>query len=344
MRGAIIGFGVIASSGHAPGILETGEHAIVAVVDPVEARRRAATEQIQGVRVFASLDELLDADLELDFLDVASPPCHHLEAAAAAAPRGLHVLCEKPLATTLSEAREMQALARRHGVTIFPCHNYKHAPVVREMTAAIRRDDLGALRSATLTTFRPTHARGTPEWNADWRRIRAYAGGGIAMDHGSHALYLTFMFFAGARPRAVSATTHRLAPGPDERFDTEDTLCCVLRFDQGIAQLHLSWSAGVRKVLFALQGARGAMIIDEDEVQLCCRGQVERRTVVSEFGDASHARWFGPMFGEFVHAVEAGEHVTDELQQACWCMATIDAIYRSAAAGGAEVGVASPCG
>lgn len=341
MRGAIIGFGVIASTGHTPAYLKMGAQQIVAVADPVASRRAAAEQQIPGVRTYATHQQLLAdaATLELDFVDIATPPCFHLEIALAAAELGLHVLCEKPITVSLEQARRMLRAAQEHRVTIFPCHNYKHAPVVQQMRQLIESGSIGPVRSATLTTFRTTNAKGTPEWNIDWRREQQFAGGGIVMDHGSHSCYLTFMFFGGAPPRSVAARTYQL-----DGYDTEDNVCGALNFDGGFAQLHLSWTAGVRKVIYALQGTKGALVVDEDEAQIFVDGQCERRTIVSKFDDASHTDWFSSMFDAFVRDVEAGNFVTSELKESYWCVATIEAIYRSQAEGCREVEVESDLG
>ena len=339
MKGAIVGFGVIASTGHTPAYLQMQQHSIVAVADPVKARRQAARQMIPGVATYASHDELL-ADhqrLGLDFVDIATPPCFHLEITLAAARRGLHVLCEKPITVSLDEARTMLLAARDHQVTIFPCHNYKHAPVVKQMEQQIHSGRIGPVRSATLTTFRTTNAKGTPEWNIDWRRQRKYSGGGIVMDHGSHTCYLAFMFFGGQPPRSVAARTYHLDP----QFDTEDNVCAALTFDSGFAQLHLSWTAGVRKVIYALQGSTGAVVVDEDEAQIFAAGQKQQLTIVSRFDDASHTEWFSSMFDQFCDDIEAGVHVTGELKESYWCVATIEAVYRSQAEGCREVEVDS---
>lgn len=333
MRGAIVGFGVIAGTGHTPAYLTMPEHQIVAMADPVQARRQAARKQLPGVRTYATYQELLEGEKDLDFLDIATPPVYHLEIARAAAERGLNVLCEKPITTSVDEAKALLLAARDNRVTIFPCHNYKHAPVVKEMRGAIESGLIGTVRSATLSTFRTTNAKGTPEWNIDWRRQKEYAGGGIVMDHGSHSCYLTFMWFGGKPPRSVQARTYGLVGD----FDTEDNVCCALNFDDGFAQMHLSWTAGVRKVIYALQGSDGAVVVDEDEAQFFHNGEVERRTIVSKFDDASHTEWFTSMFRQFEGDIAAGNHVTSELVEAYWCIATIEAIYRSQAEQSREV-------
>ena len=97
----------------------------------------------------------------------------------------------------------------------------------------------------------------------------------------------------------------------------------------------------MRKVIYALQGSQGAVVVDEDDAQLFTQGRSERRRIVSKFDDASHTEWFTSMFDQFAADVQAGRHVTSELRESYWCIATIEAIYRSAAAQGREVAVDS---
>lgn len=332
MRGAIVGFGIISSTGHTPAYLKMKDHQIIAVVDIVEARRKAAEKMIPGVKTFSSYQDLLAANLPLDFIDIATPPRDHLEIALAGARQKLHVLVEKPITMNIAEARQLLCAARDNQVSIFPCHNYKHAPVVKEMKDAMKSGRIGRVRSATLTTFRTTNAKGTPEFNTDWRREKAYAGGGVVMDHGSHSCYLTFMFFDGKPPVSVSARTYQL----DQGYDTEDNVCAVLNFAGGFAQLHLSWTAGVRKVIYALQGSEGAVVVDEDDAQLFSGNKAQRKNIVSKFDDASHTEWFTSMFNQFYTDVQAKNFVTSELKESYWCIATIEAIYKSAASGGVD--------
>jgi len=341
MRGAIIGFGVIASTGHTPAFAKMAEHEIVAVADTVQARRQAARDAIPGVRTYATHQELLSAEPELDFVDIATPPSFHLEIAQAAAALGLHVLCEKPITVSLDQARQMLLTARDHKVTIFPCHNYKHAPVVKEMRQAIESGQLGQVRSATLNTFRMTNAKGTPEFDIDWRRKKDLAGGGIVMDHGPHSSYLTFMFFGGKPPTSVTARAYSLVGD----FDTEDNVCATLNFGgDGFAMLHLSWTAGVRKVIYALQGSEGSVVVDEDEAQFFHNGEARRSTIESDFDDASHTKWFTSMFRQFEQDIADGTHVSSELKEAYWCMAVIEAIYRSRDAQSQEVAIETDLG
>lgn len=353
LRGALVGYGFIGALGHVPAYLARRDVEIVAVADVCAARRALVAERLPGAATYGSAEELLAAEHgRLDFLDVATPPCDHAAIAHRALDAGLHVLCEKPLATSAADARALAEHALRARRTLFPCHNYKHAPVVREIGGVLSSGRIGRVRSVTLQTFRTTHAKGVPEWSPDWRRVVRRSGGGIAMDHGSHTLYLTFDWMGGW-PTAVTA---KMANSEPSRWDTEDTFTAVLTFPGGLAHVHLTWTAGVRKVLYTLQGDGGAITVDDDDLQIATRRpaagdrregwDVERRTIGSDWMDASHTRWFNAMFDAFQAAIASGDHVGKETRDACQCIQVVEAAYASSASGCAErpIGAEAPVG
>ncbi len=329
LKGAIVGFGFIAGKGHFPAFQKRDDVEIVAVADICPARLEAAPK---SARKYATWQELLDKERGLDFIDIATPPAFHAEIALAALERGLHVLCEKPLTPTVAEARLLVDAARAHRRVVFPVHNYKHAPVVKFAQEVIRSGRIGTVRAVTLNTFRTTHAKGVPEWNTDWRRDKKLAGGGIAMDHGSHSFYLTFSWL-GSLPTHVTAKTLTL----DRQWNTEDNLNCVLTFPTGFAHTFLTWTAGVRKVVYTLQGTSGALVIDDDDWELTAGGQVERGVIESEWMDASHTRWFNSLFDQFLLATREGDFINRELREAVACIQIIETCYRSNAEGCREL-------
>src|SRR4051812_3355261 len=337
LRGAIVGFGFISGKGHTPAYQKREDVEIVAVADVSPARLEAARAAAPGARLYADHRELLAKETRLDFIDIATPPHVHAEIALAALERGIHVLCEKPLTTTLAEARALVDAARAHRRVVYPAHNYKHAPVVKFAQQIIQSGRIGAVRAITLNTFRTTHAKGVPEWKTDWRRNHKLSGGGIAMDHGSHSFYLTFAWL-GSLPTHVTAKTLTL----DRQWDTEDNLNAVLTFPNGFAHTFLTWTAGVRKVVYSLQGSDGALVIDDDDWELttgksAARPTVEKGVIESEWMDASHTRWFNSMFDQFKAAIRAGDFVNRELREAVACIQIIETCYRSSAEGSREL-------
>jgi predicted dehydrogenase len=348
LRGALVGFGFIAENGHAPEyrrLAAGGGVEIRAVADVSEARREAARRAFPGARIYESHSDLLAREAQmLDFVDVTTPPYAHGQVAEAALSLGLHVLCEKPLAVSPSQATSMALRAESEKRVLFPCHNYRHAPVVEEVRSILRKDVIGPVRLATLQTFRTTHARGVADWRPDWRRERPLAGGGIAMDHGSHTFYLAFEWLR-SYPTSVTAKM-----GTIGEHDTEDNFSCTLTFPTGIVTAHLTWTSGARKVLYTLHGPRGAITVDDDVVSVhrvvgatgASSELVYRREVSSRWMDASHREWFGRLFDDFRRAIREHDYVSGQTIDAIQCIQTIGAAYQSAARGSAEVAIPDP--
>jgi predicted dehydrogenase len=340
LRGAICGFGFIAEKGHLPGYRSTKDMRfdIVAVADICPARRALAEQLIPNVRTYTDAAALIAAERgNIDFIDIATPPSEHADIAQLALEAGLHVLCEKPLTTTTADAEMLLTTAKRVRRVLFPSHNYRHAPVVREVRRMLDEDAIGRVHLVNLQTFRTTHAKGVSEWRRDWRREHRYAGGGIAMDHGSHTFYLAFDWLA-AYPTALSATM-----ATTDGYDTEDTLSCQVRFPGGTAIASLTWTAGLRRVSYALHGERGAILVHDDDIELVRNidGKfiTERMSVRSDWMDASHAEWFGSLFDRFAGAIASEQYVGRDATDALECVRLIQAAYDSARRLGQEVAI-----
>ena len=160
LRGAIIGYGFIANKGPLPAYVERHDVEIVAVCDVVKARQDAAREKIKNIRTYDDYRTLFEKEKDnLDFVDIAAPAALHAEITHAALDAGLHVLCEKPLTTTLEDAKKVIEHAKSAKRVVFPCHNYKHAPVVKAIRHELDSGRIGKVRSITLSTFRNTHAK-----------------------------------------------------------------------------------------------------------------------------------------------------------------------------------------
>lgn len=340
LKGAIIGYGFISSKGHMPAYSERvktdADVEIIAVCDICADRKKDVPS---GIRFFEDYRDLLrECGSQLDFVDIATHAADHYRIAKACLEDGLHVLCEKPLTTSTEEAEDLIQTAIDHKRILFPCHNYKHAPVVRAIREVIDSGKIGKVHSITLSTFRNTHAVGTKEWMPDWRRYKEFSGGGIAMDHGSHSLYLTFEWLRGY-PKSVTATAKNFS---ENKYDTEDYFSAVYEFDQGVANVHLTWTAGTRKVLYTLQGTKGAITVDDDKMEIAVKAEnesdsishkadwrIETHAITSDWMDSSHTSWFNSMFDKFKHAILEGNYLNDEIRDAYFCINTIMKSYDS---------------
>ena len=101
-----------------------------------------------------------------------------------------------------------------------PCHQYRHAPLWREVIEQVRGGALGAVYLAQFEVLRTGPDPGSPHWRSGWRRRREFAGGGIVFDMGTHYFYLLRTLFGlprgGHRARrvlsGVSGATWRTPP------------------------------------------------------------------------------------------------------------------------------------
>jgi predicted dehydrogenase len=365
LRGAIVGFGFISEFGHVPAYALAGSppgglprqsprrFEIAAVADCCSARRQRAHAALPDARIYESHEAMIAAEAgRIDFVDVTTPPRDHARVARAALSAGLHVLCEKPLATRGEDARSMARLALEEKRVLFPCHNYKHAPAVKAVRQVLDAGLVGKVRLVTMQTFRNTHAKGVDEWCRDWRREKRISGGGIAMDHGSHSFYLAFDWI-GDYPTSITAKMSALGG-----YDTEDNFSCTMTFPGATATAHLSWTAGVRKVIYTIHGDHGAVRVEDDDVEVAVMTgepssgrpvgegphqtrssgtwELKRQRIASQFMDASHVGWFRSMLGQFAEAVDTGDFVSRETQASVRCVELITTAYESALDGSRE--------
>lgn len=352
LRGALIGYGFVSAEGHLPAYRtrshNLGDVQIVAAADVSPERRSLAQEALPEAKIYSDYRALLDGEAaNLDFVDISTPPCDHAAIAHAALSGGFHVLCEKPLACTIEEARSLLDHAKSAQRVIFPCHNYKHAPAVKAIREIIGSGRIGRVRSVTLNTYRNTHAKGVTEWNSHWRRESRYSGGGIAMDHGSHTFYLAFEWL-GSYPTAVTAKMSNLDSG---KYDTEDEFAARLTFPNGLAHVHLTWRAGIRKVVYSVEGEKGMITLEDDALKIeimngtgtfngapaVVRRDLEKRSISSHWSDASHASWFDSLFDDFRAAIEYGDFAGKDAQEALLCVQLIHVAYQSAREGSREL-------
>jgi len=356
-KGAIIGYGFIAERGHLPAYAASGDLEIVAVADTCAARREAAAKALPNARIYDDYRSLLAAEAStIDFVDISTPPYAHAEIALAALDAGLHVLCEKPLATRVEDARAILKKAERVKRVIMPSHNYKHAPVIKAVRKALDEGLIGKVHLVTLDTFRNTHARGVAEWRESWRREEKYSGGGIAMDHGAHTFYLAFDWLR-SYPTAITAKMSTLG-----KADTEDTFSATITFPTGTAIANLTWTAGIRKVIYTLHGDRGAIRVEDDDVEVAvmhyptntgangggvangkgAKWTVESEQIQSDWMDASHVTWFSSLFERFVDAIDTNDYVGKDARDAYRSVELITTAYASARAGCREMSLEAP--
>lgn len=122
----------------------------------------------------------------VDLVIVATPPNHHVEPALGAVAAGRHVLCEKPLASTLADARRLCDAADDAGVILKTGFNHRHFPALRFARELVERGEIGRVHTVRAFAGHP----GGEELGHAWVHDPAVTGGGCLVDNGIHVLDL----------------------------------------------------------------------------------------------------------------------------------------------------------
>jgi predicted dehydrogenase len=204
---------------------------------------------------------------DIDIVDICSPGDTHLPIALAAAQAGKTILCEKPLANSLVEAKEMLKAVEAGKCLHMICHNYRRAPAV-----ALAKELIAAERIGKINHYRGTYLQ---DWLVDptfphvWRLEKAKAGSGALGDLLSHSIDLSrylvgeitevsalLKTFIGERPGSQNATN---------AVEVDDAALSLVRFETGaVGSIEASRFATGRKNQnrFEINGSRGSIVFN----------------------------------------------------------------------------------
>ncbi len=323
LRGALLGAGNIALRGHAPQWCEAlrDEVEIVAVADLSPANRAAAQQLFPAARLVESAELLLQQET-LDFCDICTPPFTHRPLVEAAAARGVHVLCEKPMAPTIEDADAIARAARAAGIVFVPCHQYHHSPQWQAVTRLLPR--IGRVHLVEYEVMRTEANPGNPNWSPAWRTDPALAGGGILFDHGAHIFYQLRSVLG--EPAAVSATVRTLRHA---QYGVEDSAFVVLDFGDRLAEVRLTWAAQRRAIRFQFIGSDGELVGDDERVVVRAATTEEVPFADGMSRNSSHSEWYRPLMLDFVDRVRRGDRSWGPLDEALYVARVIARAYES---------------
>ncbi|NRQ36758.1 Gfo/Idh/MocA family oxidoreductase [Nonomuraea sp. NN258] len=325
VRLGLVGAGVVARL-HVQAALDlaaldlAAEVRVTAVYDPDQARAEALAEPAGG-RAYPDHVSML---ADVDALIVCTPHALHLTPAADAARAGVHVLMEKPMATTLADCDAMTAACA--DVVLFVGHIQHYLPITRTAREVIASGAIGrpvAVVDRRATDYRPGHR---PGWFFD----PAVAGGGAVMNIGAHGIDRV-TWLTGARPVSVSARLERRGTP----VETEGVL--NLELDGGLPATVSITSAALPPVdVIEVMGTEGTVRASRaDGVWLATPDRAEQVLAPGDI-DQEVAVAFRDQLADFAAAVRGERPPAIGAGVGRDVVATVLAAYASAASGRRE--------
>jgi predicted dehydrogenase len=260
----IIGAGQIVRVRHLPETQANPHAEVAAICDVVEARAKEMAQEYDCKAYFDYRQLILDP--EIDAVIVAATNTTHAEMTIAALKAGKHVLCEKPMATTLEEAQNMLAAAKMSGKQLMIAHNQRLEPAHIKARDVIQSGQLGRILSFTAIFGHP----GSEYWAIDgentWFYISEIAGLGVLGDLAVHKLDLLRFILDDDFTEATALIDTLAKTFPSgELINVEDNAICILRTAKGaMGTVITSWTYQVEENKTTVYGEKGVLEIYAD--------------------------------------------------------------------------------
>ena len=342
-----VGFG---AQVHVPGFRSEGwDVAAICSRNRDKAAKAAAEADVAGV--YTDPMELIRRD-DLSAVSIITPPGAHHALAVAALRAGKHVLCEKPFALDVRQAREMASVAEESRRTAMIAHEFRHTPQRAYIKQLLDEGYIGTVRLCTIELFLDRYVTAAPRpftWLA-----RKADGGGLLGALGSH--YIDGLRHWFGEVTSVAGTLATLRPdlvdpatGRNVRSETDDTFTLALTFENGgMATMIASFATTpARGAKIAVMGDRGTLVAEqpgpnplEDGIVVASRDgaplePLKTPAQYTPFSDPRDHRLmaFRLLVRDFSRGVEEGGSPAPNFIDGLRCQEVLDAVHESSASG-----------
>lgn len=310
--------GLIGAGGIAASYVTVFNHVEGARITAVaDVRGRAADAIAEAVRgtSYPSHRALLE-DADIDAVLVCTPPSTHPEIVLQAMDRGLHVICEKPLAIDVESASKMVEAADRAGVVFTMAAKFRFVDDVIRARQIVGSGILGEL--IVLENAFASRVDMSRRWNSD----PAISGGGVLIDNGTHSVDIV-RYFLGPIAEVMAVEGKRI-----QRLAVEDTASVLLRTPDGVlGTVDLSWSVDrVTDSYLTLYGSEGTISVGWKGARYRQASSPEW----VEFGSGyNKITCMGAQLANFVDAIRGDEAIAVTADDAVASVAVVEAAYAS---------------
>jgi len=335
----VLGYGFVQDTFHLPCYSEIPDVRVVALGGRNKEKAALVARKFGVKKTYHGEDFLskLCSDPEVDVVDIGLPNFLHREASEVAAEEGKHVICEKPLARSVEEAKAALSAAERHGVIDCYAENQVFSPHVTRAKDIVIRGSIGK-----VFWIRSREAHFGP--HSAWFWKPELAGGGVLMDMGCHSVEVA-RYLIGKKPVKTFAWAETLV----HSVNAEDNSLASVSYEGGeIGQSENSWAAhGGLDLRFEIYGSEGAIFIDatrETGLRVFTVAPEEKVSYVVEKAEAKKG-WMYPVWREheiygylaelqhFTACIREGEKPRETYRDGYMVNCILDACYRSVRSG-----------
>jgi predicted dehydrogenase len=243
---------------------------VAGALSSTQEKARSYAAELLIPRAYGSFEEMAEAEAKhpepIDAVAIVTPNHMHYPVAKRFVEAGFHVMCDKPLTTTVDDAVKLNELVEKSGVVFGVTQTYSGYPIVRQMREMVLNGAIGPVRmiqAEYAQGWLATRLETTGAKQAEWRTDPARSGpGGCLGDIGTHAYHMA-LFTTGLKPREISADLTTFVPG--RRLD--DNVQALIRFDGG-AKASL-WSSQIavgeeNNLNIRIYGEKGALVWNQE--------------------------------------------------------------------------------
>jgi len=186
----------------------------------------------------------------------------HLEVVREAAPRGIHVMVEKPLAVSLKHAEKMKALAEKHKIHLLTNYETTWYPTNHKAFELIKNDTvIGAIRKVIVRDGHKGPKKiGVDKEFLEWLTDPELNGGGAITDFGCYGANLVTWITNGEKPNRVTAIT--MQQQAENNPNVDDEAIILLAYDTMVAVIQASWNWPIGRKDMEIYGLKGAIYAD----------------------------------------------------------------------------------
>ncbi|HBH23259.1 MAG TPA: oxidoreductase [Cytophagales bacterium] len=251
--------------GHVHWILgreDRGDIEIVGISEPNKALVEKFMSQYDFDKdlVFDDLETML-IEKKPEAVTAFGTTFEHLEVVKACAPKGIHVMVEKPLAVNMAQASEMQQLAMKYDIHLLTNYETTWYPTTHAAIDFLKKNEIGSLTQVIVRDgHRGPEKIGVGKEFLEWLTDPELNGGGALMDFGCYGVNIMTWFMQNERPIAVTAVTQTLQPKYHPNVEDEATI--ILSYKNAKATVQASWNWPIGRKDMEVYGETGAIFVD----------------------------------------------------------------------------------